>query len=125
MKRCLQQMPRKQRATVRHRINKCLSPIPRGMKSHREPQAARALQRQTKEQSNQRRRQQARPALAFIQAVTPPEIPREQNRRRPETNPAGKRELQITAKVKVLEQPHKQEIERPERRKLDAAHSVD
>src|SRR5580693_1600398 len=114
MQRSLQQMPRKHRPAVRHRINKCLSPIPRRVKSHRKPQAPRTPQRQTKEQPDQRRRQQSRQLLAFIEAVAPAKVAREQQRSRPETNSPCKSELQITAKVKVLEQSHEQKVQPPE-----------
>ena len=118
-------MPRKNRPTIRHRIKKRLSPIPCHMKSHRKPQAPRAPQRQTKEKSNRRRRQQSRPLLAPIRQMDQAKSTGQHNRRRPETNRPRQRELRISAKQKIFKQSHQQKVSCPERRKLHNARAMD
>ena len=103
MKRRLQQMPRKNRPAIRHRIKKRLSPIPRRMKSHRKPQAPGAPQRQAKEKSNHPRRQQSRStALPRFRHVDQAKHTREHHRRRPEPDHPRQRKLRITAQQKFF-----------------------
>src|SRR5271167_1002840 len=84
------------------------------MKAHGKPKIARAPKGQAKEEPNERRGQQASPLLAAVPEVNQSEGTRQNQRSRPETDPARQRELGVAAQEKLLEQSHQQKHYSPE-----------
>ena len=125
MKRRLQQMSRKDRSTIRHRIEKCLSPIPRSVKSHRKPQVPGAPHSQAKEKPNCRGGQQSWPLLSAISHMDQSEYARQQHSRWPEAHGAGQSKLRIPAQQEFFKESHQQKKHRPEKSEPHNAHSMD
>src|SRR5271170_6136323 len=101
-------MSRRYLTAIRHGIKETLAPIKRRMESDREPQAARAAQRETKEKSDQSRGQSPNPCFSRIVQMECAEDERKQSSRRPESHAPRQRELRVAAQQEFLEEPHPQ-----------------
>src|SRR5581483_2506372 len=119
-----EQVPRRRHSAVRNRIEKCLPPIPSGMKSYGKPKIARAPQGEAEEQPDKCRCQQARPMLLIVLQMDQAKSTGKGYGRGPEANPARKSELGISTQQEFFEQSHDQEEYSPKHGKFRDADSV-
>src|SRR5271163_4173708 len=95
---CAQQVRWTLMATGGREEDEELRVIKRSVDSNRQPQVARPPQTESREQSEESGRQDARSLVIRIGKVRHPEQQRDHNRRRPEARRLRQRELRVTSK---------------------------